>query len=83
MCILPTSIAMYGLHELVYLVGRRVKYYQDFQAVSHTHTISTTMSFSYTTANMHQEELGEPILDVVLEPGDLLYFPRGTYHQVA
>lgn len=38
---------------------------------------------SYNAANMSQEELGEPILDVVLEPGDLLYFPRGTYHQVA
>ena len=34
------------------------------------------------TANLSQEELGEPILDVVLEPGDLLYFPRGTFHQV-
>lgn len=32
---------------------------------------------------MCQEELGDSILDVVLEPGDLLYFPRGTYHQVA
>lgn len=25
-------------------------------------------------------ELGEPLLDCVLEPGDLLYFPRGTVH---
>lgn len=83
MYILPTSITACGLYLLVYLVGRRVKYYQDFQAVSPTHTIPTAMPFSYTTANMHQEELGEPILDVVLEPGDLLYFPRGTYHQVA
>ena len=32
--------------------------------------------------NLSQDELSEPILDVVLEPGDLLYFPRGTVHQV-
>jgi len=25
----------------------------------------------------------EPVLDVVLEPGDLLYFPRGYIHQVS
>ena len=32
--------------------------------------------------NFQQSELGELILDVILEPGDLLYFPRGTVHQV-
>ena len=26
--------------------------------------------------------MGEPILDTVLHPGDLLYLPRGTIHQV-
>jgi len=31
--------------------------------------------------NFEQDELGECILDVVLEPGDLLYFPRGVIHQ--
>ncbi|ODM99969.1 Bifunctional lysine-specific demethylase and histidyl-hydroxylase NO66 [Orchesella cincta] len=28
-----------------------------------------------------KDKLGEPILDVVLEEGDLLYFPRGVIHQ--
>ena len=28
-----------------------------------------------------QDEIGAPILDVVLKPGDLLYLPRGTIHQ--
>ncbi|XP_015518365.2 ribosomal oxygenase 1 [Neodiprion pinetum] len=28
-----------------------------------------------------QSEIGEPIMDIVLETGDLLYFPRGTIHQ--
>ena len=32
--------------------------------------------------NFSQAEIGEPILDVTLEAGDLLYFPRGTIHQV-
>lgn len=33
--------------------------------------------------NFTDEDIGEPILDVILQPGDLLYFPRGTIHQVA
>lgn len=31
--------------------------------------------------NFEQSEIGSPILDVILEPGDLLYFPRGYIHQ--
>ncbi|XP_016946296.1 bifunctional lysine-specific demethylase and histidyl-hydroxylase NO66 [Drosophila biarmipes] len=33
------------------------------------------------SGNYEQEQLGEPILDEVLEAGDVLYFPRGTVHQ--
>lgn len=32
-------------------------------------------------ANYDQSEIGKPILEVVLEAGDLLYFPRGFIHQ--
>ena len=35
----------------------------------------------YLTENLSQDEIGEPILDKVLEPGDCLYFPRGYIHQ--
>ncbi|XP_050993815.1 ribosomal oxygenase 1 [Labeo rohita] len=31
--------------------------------------------------NFNQNEIGQPIMDVVLEAGDLLYFPRGFIHQ--
>lgn len=31
--------------------------------------------------NFTQKEIGEPIIDCILEPGDLLYFPRGYIHQ--
>ncbi|XP_077443542.1 ribosomal oxygenase 1 [Stigmatopora argus] len=31
--------------------------------------------------NLEQTEIGKPILEVVLEAGDLLYFPRGFIHQ--
>jgi len=31
--------------------------------------------------NFKQDEIGEPVIDVVLKPGDLLYFPRGWIHQ--
>lgn len=30
-----------------------------------------------------REALGEPMLDVVLQPGDVLYFPRGFVHDVS
>lgn len=33
--------------------------------------------------NFTQEEIGEPILDTELVAGDVLYFPRGTIHQVS
>ena len=32
--------------------------------------------------NFTDRTIGEPILDVILQPGDMLYFPRGTIHQV-
>lgn len=31
--------------------------------------------------NFSQDEIGKPILEVTLEAGDLLYFPRGFIHQ--
>uniref|UniRef100_A0A1I8Q8M4 Bifunctional lysine-specific demethylase and histidyl-hydroxylase n=1 Tax=Stomoxys calcitrans TaxID=35570 RepID=A0A1I8Q8M4_STOCA len=33
--------------------------------------------------NFTQKEIGKPILEEVLEPGDVLYFPRGTIHQAS
>ncbi|XP_048737323.1 ribosomal oxygenase 1-like isoform X2 [Ostrea edulis] len=35
----------------------------------------------FSSGNFTEKDLGKPILDTVLEPGDLLYFPRGTIHQ--
>lgn len=35
----------------------------------------------HSSGNYKQEQLGKPIFDAVLEPGDILYFPRGTVHQ--
>ncbi|RHY15238.1 hypothetical protein DYB32_010776, partial [Aphanomyces invadans] len=31
--------------------------------------------------NFAQDEIGKPVLDITLEQGDLLYFPRGFIHQ--
>uniref|UniRef100_A0A2M4CRC6 Bifunctional lysine-specific demethylase and histidyl-hydroxylase n=1 Tax=Anopheles darlingi TaxID=43151 RepID=A0A2M4CRC6_ANODA len=33
--------------------------------------------------NIAEDELAAPLIDVVLEAGDLLYFPRGCIHQAA
>ena len=35
----------------------------------------------FLAGNFSPDDIGEPILDVILEAGDLLYFPRGTIHQ--
>ncbi|XP_063237656.1 ribosomal oxygenase 1 isoform X2 [Bacillus rossius redtenbacheri] len=35
----------------------------------------------FSSDNLAEEEIGRPIMEVVLSPGDLLYFPRGTIHQ--
>ncbi|KAL2634862.1 hypothetical protein R1flu_006341 [Riccia fluitans] len=35
----------------------------------------------FSSPDFSQDEIGEPILDEILEPGDLLYMPRGTIHQ--
>lgn len=35
----------------------------------------------FSSANFKQSEIGSPIMDIVLEAGDMLYFPRGTIHQ--
>jgi len=33
------------------------------------------------TQDLLQEDIGEPTMTVTLEPGDMLYFPRGVIHQ--
>ncbi|XP_059480956.1 ribosomal oxygenase 1 [Neocloeon triangulifer] len=35
----------------------------------------------FSSSNLKDKEIGKPIMDVVLEAGDMLYFPRGTIHQ--
>ncbi|XP_060617205.2 ribosomal oxygenase 1 [Anolis sagrei] len=35
----------------------------------------------FSSRNFDQMEIGEPILETVLEAGDMLYFPRGFIHQ--
>uniref|UniRef100_A0ACB8FM41 Ribosomal oxygenase 1 n=1 Tax=Sphaerodactylus townsendi TaxID=933632 RepID=A0ACB8FM41_9SAUR len=35
----------------------------------------------FSSTNFLQSEIGEPILETILEAGDLLYFPRGFIHQ--
>lgn len=35
----------------------------------------------FSSPNFSQKDLGDPVLDVVVEAGDLLYFPRGYIHQ--
>ncbi|KAK7104186.1 ribosomal oxygenase 1-like [Littorina saxatilis] len=37
----------------------------------------------FSSKNFSQNDIGGTILDVVLEAGDLLYFPRGTIHQAS
>lgn len=36
---------------------------------------------SYSSGNFTQDEIGIPIREIEMKPGDLLYFPRGFIHQ--
>jgi hypothetical protein len=36
----------------------------------------------FSSKNLDESELKAPILEVILEPGDMIYMPRGTIHQV-
>ena len=38
--------------------------------------------FVLLAANFTDADLSEPVLDTILEAGDMLYFPRGYPHQV-
>lgn len=33
------------------------------------------------SGNFNENEIGEPVLEKELQPGDIMYFPRGTIHQ--
>jgi len=33
------------------------------------------------TQDLMQEQIGEPMMEITMEPGDMLYFPRGVIHQ--
>lgn len=35
----------------------------------------------FSSGNLSQGEIGDPLMEITLKPGDLLYFPRGTIHQ--
>ncbi|WAR18247.1 RIOX1-like protein [Mya arenaria] len=53
------------------------KHWRLYNPRSDEETLPSTSS-----GNFMDTDIGEPILDVTLEPGDLLYFPRGTIHQL-
>lgn len=36
----------------------------------------------FSLGNFSVDEIGDPVMDIVVEAGDLLYFPRGFIHQV-
>jgi len=35
----------------------------------------------FSSDNLDQDEVGTPVIETVLEPGDMIYMPRGTIHQ--
>ncbi|KAK3092611.1 hypothetical protein FSP39_004927 [Pinctada imbricata] len=59
---------------ILQLEGR--KHWRLYNPRSDGETLPRNSSGNFTDA-----DIGSPILDTVLDPGDLLYFPRGTIHQ--
>jgi lysine-specific demethylase/histidyl-hydroxylase NO66 len=37
----------------------------------------------FSSPNFSQEEIGEPVAELTLQPGEMLYLPRGFIHQVS
>ena len=35
----------------------------------------------FSSQNLEQDEVGTPVIEVDMEPGDMIYMPRGTIHQ--
>jgi uncharacterized membrane protein len=64
------------------LLTDRNEFWRKGHIVSRTFIIFSMIFLFIILDNLTDEVIGDPILDVVLEPGDLLYFPRGTIHQV-
>lgn len=52
------------------------KHWRIYEPSSRSHMLPRESSKNFT-----QDEIGKPCLDIVLEAGDLLYFPRGYIHQ--
>lgn len=52
------------------------KLWKVYKPRSHQEQLARVSSGNFT-----QDEIGEPILEVKLEAGDMLYFPRGFIHQ--
>lgn len=52
------------------------KHWRIYKPLTENETLPRVSSKNY-----DQEEIGEPIMEITLEAGDLLYFPRGYIHQ--
>ncbi|XP_075975429.1 bifunctional lysine-specific demethylase and histidyl-hydroxylase NO66 [Anticarsia gemmatalis] len=52
------------------------KHWRIYKPLDEDHVLPRVSS-----KNFDQSEIGEPILEVTLEAGDMLYFPRGYIHQ--
>ena len=56
------------------------KRWRVYEPLDEERTLPSTSSEDFTQADLDRAK-HKPVLDVVLKPGDLLYFPRGWVHQ--
>lgn len=54
------------------------KYWKLYNPISEAEHLPRSSS-----RNFQESEIGNPILEVILKPGDVLYFPRGMIHQAS
>ena len=74
------NILIYNIHLRYSLYSLKIFIFlNDYQYVVFLHNTNLNLL----AENFTQEEIGEPILDTELVAGDVLYFPRGTIHQVS
>lgn len=70
----------YDLHDVFVVQLEGTKHWQVWEPLERT---ERPVKGSATPTAMAAEELGPPALDVVLQPGDCLYLPRGFPHAAA
>lgn len=70
----------YNFTKVVKLLEFKIPFINSFWIISRNESEALPRLSS---PNFSEEDVGKPLLEVTLEPGDMFYFPRGFIHQAS